>query len=126
MKKILFVLFVFLIGCGHDHSPILGKWSVESNFYSATYNIVEIGNRIKCEVLYYNDGTSSYKKDAGSPYYLSENLQYKNGIYIDGVSGATTKMSEQKINITLIHKDTLNVTTYIMNKPLIEHWIKTN
>lgn len=76
-------------------------------------------------VLYYNDGTSKYTYNEKKPYYIFTGLQKGNGIYVDAVTGATSSNQTQKtLEIEKKHLDTLEVTTYIRNKPLKEIWIR--
>lgn len=105
---------------------MIGIWKVDSKFYTATCEILEEDNTIKGVVLYYNDNTTVYKHEDGQPKsYFFKNITEKNGVYIDAVSGATkTENSNETATLHLLDQDTLEVTTYIMNKPLKEIWIR--
>ena len=49
-------------------------------------------------------------------------IKQKDGLYIDAISGAT--ITKKELVIKQKNEDTLEVTTYIRNKPLKELWIK--
>lgn len=115
---------LFILSCNKDTKALLGTWKVDSKFYRATYNIVEVDGDLKAEVIYYNDDTTILRQNKDNPFYLFHNLNYKDDASIDAVSGAT-KTKSQPIFLKLKHKDTLEVTTYFSTKPLKEIWIKT-
>lgn len=125
MKKYLFGLSIFIIGCNLKiDNRILGTWKVQSNYYDATYKIEKQGKKLIGKVIYYNDGTTILRETKTQKDVFLKNLKYKNNIFIDAVSGAT-KTNSNYVSIKVNHKDTLEVTSYIMNKPLIEFWIKS-
>lgn len=97
---------------------------MDSQFYKASYRIEDHSRNQKCEVIYYDDGTSEFRKNESSPYYLFERIKSDNGqlVAVDGVSGATV-MADRFILEPLGH-DTLQVTSYIGDQPLIENWIR--
>lgn len=66
------------------------------------------------------------------PYYMKQelnkdiflnNLKFKNDVFVDAISGATQTNSEN-LTIKIKHKDTLEVTSYIRHKPLVEIWTR--
>jgi major membrane immunogen (membrane-anchored lipoprotein) len=124
MKKIIVLACILLCACGKNTEALLGTWKVQSKFYRATYNIVEVDNELKAEVVYYNDDTTVLRQNEETPFYLFHNLKFQDDHSIDAISGAT-KTKEQPVFLKLKHKDTLEVTTYISNQPLKEIWIKT-
>ncbi|MCT4698734.1 hypothetical protein [Tenacibaculum haliotis] len=125
MKKYLFGLSIFIIGCNPKiDNRILGTWKVQSNYYDATYKIERQGKKLIGKVIYYNDGTTILRETKTQKDVFLKNLKYKNNIFIDAVSGAT-KTNSNYLSIKVNHKDTLEATSYIMNKPLIEFWIKS-
>lgn len=109
--------------CSQNCEPITGEWKVETPFYKASMEILSIDGALKCAVLTYDDGTSRYNNAGKSPYYLANDLKCKGGEYVDGISGATPTKN-QGLRIEPKARDTLLVTSYVMNKPLIEKWIK--
>lgn len=120
------MFLLFSIACTQHTDPIEGEWKVDSRFYSATCKITKENNQLNGLVLYYNDGTTKYKHDSSTNYYFFTGLKkQKNNHYIDGISGATSKNEISK-NIEIKHKskDTLKVTTIVLNKPLVEIWTR--
>lgn len=124
MRKSLFGLFIFLIGCSSQiDNRILGIWNVKSTFYKATYKIEKQGKKLIGKVLYYNDDTTIIKETGTDKDIFLKNLTYKNEVYVDAISGAT-KTNSENFKIKIKHQDTLEVTSYISNQPLIETWIR--
>ncbi|WP_460219267.1 hypothetical protein [Psychroserpens sp. MEBiC05023] len=123
-RVLLFILLV-AFSCAEKENPLLGKWEVDSKYYRAIYNIIKSNDSVKGKVLYYNDDTTIIRESDGKDYYIFMDLKEDEGIYVDAISGAT-KSNDIKPNIelNLIHLDTLDVTTYIRNKPLKEIWIR--
>lgn len=117
------VLSFILLGCSSQCPEIDGNWKVISPFYNASFNIQNIDGSLQCSVLTYDDGTTRFDNRGKSSYYLTQNLQCKDGIFIDGISGATT-LEKSSLTIKKVAFDTLSVTMYIMNNPLNENWIK--
>ena len=105
---------------------MIGIWKVDSKFYKATCKILEENDTVKGEVLYYNDNTTVYRSKKGqAKSYFFNNIKEKNGTYIDAISGATkTKNKNKTATLHLVSTDTLEITTYIMNKPLKEIWVR--
>lgn len=124
MKKITIILCLLVFSCSKNSETLLGTWKVDSKFYRATYNIVEVDGDLKAEVIYYNDDTTVLRQNKAAPFYLFHNLKYQDDHSLDAISGAT-KTKAQPVFIKLKHKDTLEVTTYLSKKPLKEIWIKT-
>lgn len=126
MKRWIIILITIIgVSCHHHPDDLIGVWTVQSKFYSGTYQIKEDGKKLSGVVLYYNDGTSKYTYNEEKPYYIFTGLKKDNGIYIDAVTGATSSNEKpQTLEIQKIHLDTLEVTTYIRNKPLKEIWIR--
>lgn len=120
----IILLILTIISCKHDYTAIQGVWRVDSPFYKATYQINEHDGKQKCAVINYNDGTSKYSNDSAKPYFLYKNIKYSKNQYVevDGMSGATVKAGQTEFR--LLHKDTLQVTTYLHKKPLKEQWIR--
>ncbi|MGH1388047.1 hypothetical protein [Kordia sp.] len=125
-KAFLISSAIVVFSCTKKENPMIGIWKVNSRFYKATCEILEENDTVKGEVLYYNDNTTVYRSEKGQPKsYFFNNIKEKNGTYIDAVSGATKIENENKTAILhLLSKDTLEVTTYILNKPLKEIWIR--
>lgn len=129
MKSIIpiLILFFLLVGCHKDGKELHGEWRVNSSFYQSTCRIFEDNNQLKGLILTYNDGTTRYQHDGSTLRYLFENLKEKDGLFVDAISGATVKAGEQPaISIEQKSKDTLAVTSYVMNRPLTEIWTKNN
>lgn len=115
---------LFCLSCVHKQDSLLGVWNVKSNFYKATCQIVKENNTYKGLVLYYNDDTSIYKhKEGDVKTYFFNNIKAENNQFVDAISGATIA-SSRLAELKLKHQDTLQVTTYIKQKPLTEIWIK--
>ncbi len=120
------MMIILLFSCSGRKNQLLGTWNLASKFYRATYEIVEDGGKLKAKVLYYNDDTTVYRYDEQTPQYLFSDLKEKENRYIDAVSGATNTKTNHP-NIKIISQDSLEVTTYLMNKPIQEIWVrKTN
>ena len=124
MRKYLFGLLIFLIGCSTQiDERILGIWNVKSSFYKATYKIEKLDKNLVGKVIYYNDDTTIIKETGSNKDIFLKNITYKNDVFVDAISGATQTNSEN-LKIKIKHKDTLEVTSYIMHKPLIEIWVR--
>ncbi len=124
MKKTLLGLIVLLTACSTQiDKRILGTWNVQSNFYKATYKIEKQGKKLIGKVLYYNDDTTVLHETKTDKDIFLHDLKYKNEVFVDAISGATNTVSE-KLTIKVKHKDTLEVTSYINKKPLIENWTR--
>ncbi|WP_420551374.1 hypothetical protein [Tenacibaculum aiptasiae] len=124
MKRYLFGLLIFLIGCSTQiDERILGIWNVQSSFYKATYKIEKQANKLIGKVIYYNDDTTIIRETGTDKDIFLNNLTYKDDTFVDAISGATQTNSDN-LKIKIKHKDTLEVTSYIMHKPLIEIWVR--
>lgn len=121
--KVILLFAVLIFGCSKKPQHLYGKWKLISSFYDATYNIIEQDDSIKAQILYYNDGTTQYAFDKKEPWYQFTNLKHKKNQYVDAIAGAT-KTGTQGISIESVHKDTLEVTSYILHKPLVEKWYR--
>ena len=122
---IITLLLIISMSCNHQPDDMVGKWKTHSKHYTATFQIFEEGKKLNGLVLYYNDGTSKYNYDKNKPYYLFKGLKKKDDVYIDAMTGATTKSDTPKtLEIKKRNIDTLDVTTYIRNKPLREVWTR--
>ncbi|WP_299552368.1 hypothetical protein [Seonamhaeicola sp.] len=127
MKRIAYIIILFsMSSCSNGIKNLYGTWNVKSNHYKATYLILNENDSVKAKVLYYNDGTSIYKESEHKSYYVFENLKPKGALYVDAISGATIKDTNKNSSIRIIHKDTIEVTTYIMHRPLKETWKRIN
>jgi|GEM_PF-1279879 len=124
-KRTITVLLLIAFSCSPKPDPILGKWRVESKYYRATYNIVEVNDSLQGKVIYYNDDTTIIREEDDGEYFAFKNLKKDDGMYMDAISGATkTKDIKPNITLKLRHPDTLDVTTYVRNNALKETWIR--
>lgn len=124
MKRFLFITTIHFISCSKSFdNRILGEWKTNSKFYKATYKFEKISKNIVGKLLYYNDGTTVLQETGTKKDIFIENLDYKDNVFVDAVSGATQTTS-QNYQIKVKHQDTLEVTTYIRNRPLIETWTR--
>lgn len=123
-NKSIFLLFFIFLSCQSTiDSDILGVWNVQSDFYRAKYKIEQRGNKLVGALLYYNDDTKELKATHTDQDIFLKNLKKKNGLYIDAISGATITNHSQ-MEIVIKSKDTLEVSTHIMNDVLKEYWIR--
>lgn len=123
MKKgLFFTAFLLLLSCAEQPKELIGIWQVNSPYYKATYSIEEQNNVIVGKVKYYNDDTYIYRETGTDKDIFLHKITRKDSIYIDAVSGAT--ITKKELIIKQKSEDTLEVTTYIHNKPLKEFWIK--
>lgn len=124
VKKYIFFLLALGLACtSKSDDRILGIWEVQSKFYRATYKIEKKGKKLVGRILYYNDDTTVLRETGTDKDIFLTNLTYKKGAYVDAISGAT-KTQKESLTIKIRHKDTLEVKTYIMHKPLIEFWTR--
>lgn len=124
MKKIILSLLILLTACSTKiDERIFGTWNVQSNFYKATYKIEKQGEKLIGKVLYYNDDTTVLHETKTDKDIFLHDLKYKNNVYVDAISGAT-KTTSENLTIKIKHKDTLEVTSYINKKPLVENWTR--
>jgi len=129
MKKwILIFIPIIIYSCKQKNDNIVGDWIVQSRFYQATYQIIEDDNQWNALVLHYNDGTTRYKYDGIQKRFAFKGLTKSKTAYVDGLSGATKSSGAKAktIEINKKSKDTLEVTTYSMNKPIVELWVRKN
>jgi len=126
MKNLLLISLLAFLGCSKPQKEIVGIWQPKSKFYSATYQLELQNNLLIGKVIYYDDGTTRYKQTGTVKDVFLKNITYENEEFVDSFSGATT--SNSAISFKQIHKDTLKVSTKILNSVLIEFWIrkKTN
>lgn len=125
-RQMLILCSIMMISCQYQQDSLIGKWKVNSKFLNATYQILEDGDELNGLVLFYDDGTTKYRHDGTKNHYVFKGLKKENEQYVDGISGATTKENNtpRSIEITKKHKDTLEVTTLVMNKPIVEFWTR--
>ncbi|MDC1162327.1 hypothetical protein OAT18_02675 [Tenacibaculum sp.] len=125
MNKITLGLLILLIAACSTQidQRIFGTWNVQSNFYKATYKIEKYSTKIIGKVCYYNDDTTILKGTNTDKDIFLHDLKYNNNVYVDAISGAT-KTTTENLTIKIKHKDTLEVTSYINHKPLIETWTR--
>lgn len=125
MKRVLCLLVIANVGCSKGPDPIVGDWTVDSKFYRATCRIEANGDVFDAWFLDYDDGTTSFEGREIAKRYYFKNLKSSQNRYIDGMSGATnTSGSQSDFTLKLIHKDTLIITTNIMNQVSDELWIR--
>jgi hypothetical protein len=123
MRKItLLSLLFFALSCTQKPSELIGIWEVKTPYHQAIYSIEESNNNIIGKIKYYNDHTYIYQESGTSKDIFLHKLKRKDSLYIDAISGATT--TNQEWVIQRKHTDTLLVTQYIHNQPLLEVWIK--
>lgn len=126
MKRLIWLMgFALFFSCNSKENMLFGEWNVDSKFYRATYEILEHENAIKAKIIYYNDDTTIIREDKNNPQFILTNLREQKDSFVDVVSGATKTKDEEAISIKIKNKDTLIVTSYIMNKPVKELWIRT-
>ncbi len=124
-RMVVVLLSIFMFSCSSRQDSIIGEWKVNSRFYQAVYQIVEENDALSGVVLYYNDGTTKYKYDGLKRRYAFTGLKKDKDQYVDGITGATTKMEAPKsVEIKKRGRDTLEMTSYIMEKPLVEIWTR--
>lgn len=111
--------------CSKNEHKIIGLWNVKSNYYKATYKIEQQNSKLVGKVIYYNDGTTALHETKTDKDLFLFDLKLKNNTYTDAVSGATNT-KKQTTSMKLKHKDTIEVTSYIMKKPLTEIWIRNS
>jgi len=126
IQLILLGVFIMMTACKSSNDfAITGKWHLKSAFYKASYKIFNEENELKAYLLSYDDGTSVYTYCGKKKHFLFQSLKKKKGRLVDATSGAS-QQENPKISLELLHTDTLLVTTYLMNKPLKEIWIRNN
>lgn len=126
MKKLSLILLLLVTSCTDIKDPLEGEWEVRSRFFKARYEIFREDDQLKGLVLFYDDGTTKYNYDGAKRYYVYQNLIKKDSIYVDAVSGATQVKEDHKMidHIKLIGNDTLQMVTYMMNRPIIDVWVR--
>ena len=129
MKKWIWILIPMVIySCQQTNDNIVGDWVVQSRFYQARYQIFEDAGQWNALVLHYDDGTTRYKYDGIEKRFAFTGLKKYKTVYVDGLSGATKSAETQQktIEISKKSKDTIEVTTYSLNKPIVELWVRKN
>ena len=121
----IFFIIILIVGCNSVDKELFGIWDVKNKFYSATYEILKEDKKIKAKVLYYNDGTTKIFSDKENVRYLFVDLEKKDSIYVDGITGATGKTdSEKSLSIKILDNDLLEVTQYHPNGTTTETWTR--
>ena len=122
----LIIIPIIIYSCKQTNDNLVGDWIVQSKFYQASYQIIEDNGQWNALVLYYNDGTTRYRYDGIKKRFAFKGLTKGKTTYVDGLSGATRSAEAQQktIEISKKSKDTLEVTTYSMNKPIVELWVR--
>ncbi|CAM1345655.1 hypothetical protein [Tenacibaculum amylolyticum] len=124
MKHLFLIVILGSIGCSKiSDTNILGIWQVQSPYYKATYAITHTKEKLVGKVIYYNDGTTILHETGTAKDIFLKNLKYKNGMYVDAISGAT-KTTGNTTQLLVKHRDTLLVTNYVHHKPLTEIWTR--
>ncbi|MEX0273660.1 MAG: hypothetical protein AB3N16_04705 [Flavobacteriaceae bacterium] len=95
-----------------------------SRFHKATYRIANIDGKVVGKVMGYDDGTTRYHWSSDQPLYIFQDLETGNGIFVDGFSGATTQSGGNKIEIKVIHTDSLHVEFHFNDHPMSEIWTR--
>lgn len=130
MKKYVLLFGLFAVtACSSKNDVILGTWEVNNSIYRASYQIIKEGKGFSGEVLHYDDGTTQYSQQKENKRYLFKNAQKNDSMYVDGISGASKKTENapaRTISLKVKHKDTLEVTSYILNHPIKELWTRKN
>ena len=121
-RNFIFLLILLFLSCSKNPKELVGIWTVKSPHYRAIYSIEEYNCNVVGKIKYYNDDTYVYKETNTEKDIFLHKIKRKDSIYIDAISGAT--ITKNKLTIKQKNEDTLEVTTYIRNKPLKEFWIK--
>ncbi len=126
MKKLFLFLFmsITLLSCSKKQDKIIGTWRVDSQFYKATYIISSHNEKFYGKVVSYDDGTTQYDQKDGDQGYFLTNLVAKDNRYVNGLLHENRGGKPQHISISLLNNDTLEVTTTVMHRPIIEKWIR--
>lgn len=126
MKKLAILLLLFAVSCKDTIDPLEGEWEVRSRFFKARYEILREDDQLKGLVLFYDDGTTKYRYDGTKRHYAYQNLVKKDSVYVDAVSGATQVKEDHKMidHIKMIGNDTLEMVSYMMNKPIVDVWVR--
>ncbi|HAA11968.1 MAG TPA: hypothetical protein DCE41_09825 [Cytophagales bacterium] len=107
-------------------SPLLGEWKVEDRFHSATYQILSQNRKTVGRVLLYDDGTTHYVWQPENARYIFQDVEEQGGLYVNGLSGATSQNSAKSHEIEVVHPDTLKVTSFHGELSISELWIRNN
>lgn len=122
-KTYLILITVFFSSClKSPDERIFGDWKVANNYYTADYKIERTERGITAKVMYYDDGTTILKATHSDQDIYIPSLHYKDGEYVDAVSGATQQTPSIRIKIR--NTDSLDVTKYVMHKPIKEYWTR--
>jgi hypothetical protein len=117
------VLTIGLFSCESKSNELLGIWELESPFYKAVYRIIDNGDSVKTQILFYDDDTYRYRFNGQNLKYQFQNIKEKEGYFVDAVSGATENADEiEESKLEFLNADTLLVTTYKMKKTITEKW----
>lgn len=123
MKRLLILLCVLAACRQHIDTRILGTWETKSKYYEARYEIAQRGSKLIGKLLYYNDNIKVLHATHSDKDIVFKNIKSKNDVYVDAISGATVT-GNKNIAFKIKNEDTLEVTRYIMNKPLAEYWTR--
>jgi hypothetical protein len=124
MKWICYCVVVFVsFSCEYpDKGILLGNWKVKSGFYKAGYQIVQQNDQLKCIVNYYDDGTTVFNRNQKPAQFVFHDLKWKKDAYVDVSSGASKLNQSMKLKFK--SRDTLEVTSYVMQQALKEIWVR--
>lgn len=113
-----------LFGCNSIDSDLYGTWEVHSPHYSSTCKIEKVDRKVRGKIITYDDGTSKIDASSGKSQFLFVDLQKKDDLYVDGMTGATKSSDDPLMSIEIRSSDSIEVTTYHNKKPLTELWTR--
>ena len=86
-------MLLLLTSCVNHHDNVIGKWHSSASSFNAVYEIFSGEEGLDCKVVSYHDGTSSYASTRNAPIYLFKSANKRNGVYLDGTTGAAKNFS---------------------------------
>ena len=117
-------MLTWMSACDSAAPDVSGAWQVENSFYKAIYQLELNEGMLTAMVLNYDDGTTRFVHQGGPGQYLFKDLQWKEGIYVDGMAGATARADSFEFSLQLQADHTLNVKRQISGKILEETWTR--
>lgn len=111
------------MGCSKPEKQLMGHWIQSSVFCDAEYKICREDGDLVGRIISYDDGTTSFHDSHSKrPWYVFKNLDYSDGQFVDGVSGATQKYNQ--LTIRTLNSDSLEVTYNDSKHPFSEIWVR--
>ncbi|MCT4665077.1 MAG: hypothetical protein N4A45_07580 [Flavobacteriales bacterium] len=127
MKKSVAIVFILIsfMSCKNSKLDKIGKWDLVSDYYQATYQIIQHNGHFVCKLDYYNDGIKVLHPTNTDEDIIFRNIQFRDQEKNkpDAISGATKK-TDKTLYLHSLSKDTLKAIYYVKSQQKTEYWTR--